>query len=123
MQPPKRQLSHRLAKEKTRKLLSSINGELDIEDDSLSETDSDVDPAWIPNTEDNDASKNCASISGRRNVNNNKHSKDQNSISENLPTTSSLTNNNNDKFDDSTAMVPFKVFIIFILIWFKINCL
>lgn len=107
MQPPKRQLSHRLAKEKSQKLLSSINGELDIEDDTLSETDSDVDPAWIPNTDDNDTPKNYIAISGRRHV---KNSKDQNSNSENLPTTSSLSNNNND---DSTAAVPFKVFIIF----------
>ncbi|VVC43818.1 Hypothetical protein CINCED_3A000178 [Cinara cedri] len=106
LQPPKRQLSHRLAKEKTQKLLSSLNGELDIEDDSSSNTDSDVDPAWIPDTEDNDVTK--SSISGRqRHVNNNKYSKDQNSIGESLPTTSSLSNNNNDKFDDSTV-VPFK---------------
>lgn len=112
MQPPKRQLSHRLAKEKTQKLLSSKNGELDVEDDSSADTDSDVDPAWMPDTEDNDSTKNYTSSSGRRHVNNNKHSKNQNSIGENPPPSSSLSNNNNDKLDESTT-VPFKVFIIF----------
>lgn len=110
MQPPKRQLSHRLAKQKTQKLHGNINGELDIEDESLSETDSDVDPAWKPNTDENDSSKNYIAISGRRHV---KNSKDQNPISENPRTTSALSNNNNDKLDETTAAVPFKVSIIF----------
>lgn len=92
-----------MAKEKTQKLLSSINGELDLDDDILSEVDSDVDPAWIPNNEDNDTSKNVSSLSGRclghKKISNSGH----------MPSTSSSINNNNLP-DDST--MPFKVLLL-----------
>lgn len=107
---PRRQLSHRLAKEKTQKLLSSINGELDLDDDELlSDGDSDIDPAWIPNSDDNDSSKNPTSIANRRQFSHKKYSREYtNSV--HLPTTSSLiNNNNNDHLDDSTDTMPFKV--------------
>jgi len=90
-----------LAKEKTQQLFSNLNGEFDVDDDVLSDTDSDVDPAWIPTNDDNDASKNSNSISSRHK----KYSKEQGS---NIPpsTSSSINNNNNnndnDNLDDST---------------------
>jgi len=95
-------LSHRLAKEKSQQLLSSLNGELDVDDnDALSDTDSDVDPAWIPNNDDNDVSKTSNSINSRHK----KYSKEQNSNIGHSPSTSSSINNNNndnDHLDDST---------------------
>ncbi|XP_026818161.1 myb-like protein O isoform X2 [Rhopalosiphum maidis] len=103
IQQPTRQLSHRLAKEKSQQLLSSLNGELDVDDnDALSDTDSDVDPAWIPNNDDNDISKTSNSINSRHK----KYSKEQNSNIGHSPSTSSSINNNNnndnDHLDDST---------------------
>ncbi|CAH1733158.1 unnamed protein product [Aphis gossypii] len=100
IQQPTRQLSHRLAKEKSQQLLSSLNGELDVDDnDGLSDTDSDVDPAWIPNNDDNDISKTSNSINSRHK----KYSKEQNSnIGHSPSTSSSINNNNNDHLDDST---------------------
>jgi len=92
-------LSHRLAKEKSQQLLSTLNGELDVDDDVLSDTDSDVDPAWIPNNDDNDASKNSNSINSRHK----KYSKELSSNTGRPPSTSSsINNNNNDHLDDST---------------------
>jgi len=101
-------LSHRLAKEKSQQLLSSLNGELDVDDnDLLSDADSDVDPAWIPNNDDNEASKNSNSINSRHK----KHSKEQSSnIGKPPSTSSSINNNDNDHLDDSTL---FKVYITF----------
>lgn len=97
-----------MAKEKTQKLLSNINGELDAEDDDLSGTDSDIDPAWKPNSDDNDASENPLSFSSRRLFSHKKYSKVQCSNSGNTPSTSSSNHNNNiDHLDDST--IPFKV--------------
>ncbi|XP_060858706.1 uncharacterized protein LOC132936056 [Metopolophium dirhodum] len=102
VQQPTRQLSHRLAKEKTQQLLSRLNGELDLDDnDALSDTDSDVDPAWIPNNDDNDASKSSNSINSRHK----KYSKERRSNIGHPPSTSSKINNNNndnDHPDDST---------------------
>ncbi|XP_025196020.1 probable WRKY transcription factor protein 1 [Melanaphis sacchari] len=101
IQQPKRQLSHRLAKEKSQQLLSSLNGELDVDDnDALSDTDSDVDPAWRPNNDDNDIPK----ISNSMNSRHKKYSKEQNSNNSHSPSTSSsINNNNNDHLDDSTV--------------------
>lgn len=110
---PRRQLSHRLAKEKSQKLLSSINGNLDFdEDDVLSEADSDVDPAWIPNSDENEMSKNFGAISSRRRFSHKKYSNNRHP-----PSTSSINNNNNNNnnnnhhLEDSTTVVPFKVLI------------
>jgi len=99
VQQPTRQLSHRLAKEKTQQLLSRLNGELDVDDnDDLSDTDSDIDPAWIPKNDVNDASKSSNSIHSR-------HKKQRSKIGHHPSTSSSINNNNNndnDHLDDST---------------------
>jgi len=91
-----------LAKEKTQQLLSRLSGELDQDDnDVLSDTDSDVDPAWIPNNDDNDATKSSNSINSRHK----KYLKEQSSNINHPPSTSSSINNNNndnDHLDDST---------------------
>lgn len=99
-----------MAKEKT-KLLSNI-GELGIDDDEelLSDADSDIDPAWIPNSDDNDASKNCNPNSNRRQFKHKKYSKVNRSNSRLRSSTSpSMTINNNNKIEDSTVIMPFKV--------------
>lgn len=100
-----------MAKEKTQQLLSKLNGELDVDDnDILSDADSDVDPAWIPNNDDNDTFKNSSSINHRHK----KYSKEHSSNSSHPPSTSSSTSNNNnnndnDHLDDSAL---FKVYYI-----------
>ncbi|XP_025408586.1 uncharacterized protein LOC112682255 isoform X2 [Sipha flava] len=99
-QQPKRQLSRRLAKEKTQKLISNIDGVLDEDDDLLSEPDSDIDPAWKPNSDDNDVSKDDFNSNlNRRNFSHKKFSKSDHTPS----TSSSINNNNNDQSDDSNA--------------------
>jgi len=106
VQQPTRQLSHRLAKEKTQQLLSRLNGELDLDDnDVLSDTDSDVDPAWIPNNDDNDASKSSNSINSRHK----KYSKERRSNTGHRPSTSSKINNNNNDNDHPDDSTLFKV--------------
>lgn len=101
-----------MAKEKTQKLLSNVGGSLD--EDDISGADSDVDPAWIPNNDENDVSRNISSVLNRRRFNHKKFSKNGHSPS----TSSSIncnnnnnTNNNNNHLDDSSTGVPFKVFI------------
>lgn len=103
-----------MAKEKT-KLLSSVSGELGMDDDEdlLSDPDSDIDPAWKPNNDDNDASKNSNSNSNRRNFNHKKYSKVQCSNSEHLPAAPSININNNIQTEDSTATMPFKVICLY----------
>lgn len=74
---------------------------MDLDDDILSEVDSDVDPAWIPNNNDNDTSKNVNSFPSRY------FGHKKFSSSGHTPSTSSSINNNNNLPDDST--MPFKV--------------
>lgn len=102
-----------MAKEKTQKLLNTIRSDAD-EEDILSDADSDVDPAWIPN-DDNDTSKNLNVFSNRRHFNHKKFSKEQCSNSGHNPSTSSSINNNhyNNQIDDSTVTMPFKVLILY----------
>lgn len=104
-----------MAKEKTQKLLNSIKSDADDED-ILSDADSDVDPAWIPN-DDNDTSKNSNVFSNRRHFNHKKFSKEQCSNSGHNPSTSSSINNNcyNNQIDDSTITMPFKVLISYFI--------
>lgn len=105
-------MSHRLAKDKSQKLLNDIDGVLDEDDDDLlSDPDSDIDPAWIPNNDDNDTTKNCNSVSNRRSFSHKKFSKEKCSKSEQLPSTSSSINNNNDRSADSNVAL-FKVLIL-----------
>lgn len=108
-------MSHRLAKEKSQKLLTSVNGDLDIDDDSISDPDSDIDPAWKPNSDDKDSTKNSSLMSNRRHFNHKKYSKEMYLKNCHLPSsTSSINNNVNDILDEST-LIPFKV--IFNSIW------
>lgn len=101
-QQPKRQLSHRLAKEKTQKILTTLESNAEDED-CFSDANSDVDPAWVPKNDDIDTSKNTSLSSNRRNFSHKKFSKEQCSKSG-----SSLINNNN-KTDDLAVTMPFKV--------------
>lgn len=98
-------MSHRLAKEKTQNVLINEDDLMDEDDDDLlSDPDSDIDPAWIPNSDDNDATKNCNSVSNRRSFSHKKFSKNKFSKNEQpLSTSSSINNNNNDQSDDSNV--------------------
>jgi hypothetical protein len=75
----------------------------------LSEPDSDIDPAWKPNSDDNDVSKDDFNSNlNRRNFSHKKFSKSDHTPS----TSSSINNNNNDQSDDSNAPL-FKVLILY----------
>lgn len=86
----------------------------DDEDNILSDADSDIDPAWKPNNDDNDVSKNSNLNSNRRNFIHKKYSKVQCSNNEHLPSTSpSININNNIQTDDSTVTMPYKVICLY----------
>lgn len=103
-----------MAKEKTQKLLITLKSNAEDED-VLSDANSDVDPAWVPNNDDNDASKNTSLFSNRRNFSHKKFSKEQCSRSG-----SSLINNNNQT-DDLAVTMPFKVLEYIYYFKFLIN--
>lgn len=84
-----------------------------MDDDDLSDADSDVDPAWIPSNDDNDTSKNPNLLLNRRHFSHKKFSKDHSSLDP-PSTSSSINNNNNDQTEDSTTAMPFKVLILIV---------
>lgn len=102
-----------MAKEKSQRLFNNINGELDgDEDDELSDTNSDVDPAWIPNNDNNDTPKNLNSSSSRRIGHSKKLTKKQYLNSDHsASTSSSLINNNNNHLDESTTLFKVKIIL------------
>jgi len=116
---PRRQLSHRLAKDKSQRLFNNVDDKLDVDDDDeLSDTNSDIDPAWIPNSDDNDKSKNLNSFSSRRYDGHKRYPKKQDFNSGHLPSTSTSINNNNNNNHLDESIAPFKV-----LIDITLNCL
>lgn len=105
-------MSHRLAKEKSQELLSKAIANSD-DNDSISDPDSDIDPAWKPNNDEKDSTKNSNLVLSGRHFNHKKNSKELylKNCDQSTSLKSSINNNNVNDTQDESTVIPFKVLI------------